>query len=164
MSEQIDSETLREAMEDLRLPSSGPKLHWSAESTSRRMEIIETVAALPLEGLIVVRQGPTDDRDERRRRKCLEHLLCELDAWGCATLTLESRGRADDHRDMQVLQFLRQAHRLPSGVRLDHKPGPADAALWIADALCGAVTQERQGDGRFLKVVEKRVSVQLLEA
>ncbi len=64
---------------------------------------------------------------------------------------------------MQVHGYLRRYRRLPSGIHLHHAPGPADAALWIADALCGAITQDRQGDGRFLKTIEKQVSLHVLD-
>lgn len=155
---------LRESMEGLRLPSSGSKLHWLVESPSRRLEIVETIAALPIDGLVVVRQGPTSDAQERRRRKCLEHLLFQLHELGCADLILESRGTADDRRDRQLHEHLRRAHRLPHGLRLSHEKGPADAALWVADAICGAVTQERTGDPQFLKVIERRLTVEIIEA
>ncbi len=153
---------LRSAMRHLRLPSSGPKLHWRAESGARRLEVVKTIASLPVEGFVVVRQASVRDRLERRRRKCLERLLHTVAELGCNELTLESRGAADDRRDRQLLDGLRRNGRLGSGLVMSHATGPADPVLWIADALCGAVTHERVGEPQYLKVIESRVTLRVI--
>ncbi|GAB3266046.1 hypothetical protein GCM10027456_50000 [Kineosporia babensis] len=84
------------------------KLHWRDEQDKRRLMISETVAALPIEALVVVRHSDPGESMERRRRKCMEHLLQELD--GCDELILESRGPADDRRDRTHLDALRRSH------------------------------------------------------
>ncbi len=153
---------LRLAMRHLRLPSSEPKLHWRAESGARPLEMVKTIASLPVEGFIVVRQASVRDRLERRRRKCLEQLLHEVADLGCEELTLESRGAADDRRDRQLLDRLRRNGRLGTGLVMSHAAGPADSVLWIADALCGAVTQERIGEPQYLKEIESRVTLRVI--
>ncbi len=153
---------LRSAMRALRLPSSRPKLHWRAESGARRLEVVETIARLPVEGFVVVRQGSVRDRLERRRRKCLELLLRTVTELGCDALTLESRGAADDRRDRQLLHWLRTSGQLQSGLVMSHAAGPADPVLWIADALCGAVAHERTGEPHYLKAIESRVTLRVI--
>lgn len=133
---------LREAMLALRTARGG-KLHWRDSDDARQAAIIQTVSRLPAEHLIVVRSCHPGERDERRRRLCLQRLCLELDALGVETLTLESRGRADDRRDLQALQTFR-AQRVVSGtLRMYHQPGPAEPLLWIPDAVCGAVVAAR---------------------
>ncbi|WP_410666972.1 hypothetical protein [Amycolatopsis sp. cmx-4-68] len=155
---------LRGPMEALRLPSSGPKLHWRAESSQRRAQIVDVIASLPLDGFVVVRRGSKFDRSERQRKKCLEHLMVSLAELGCGEIVLESRGRADDQRDADVVDHLRRRRMLSSDIHLSHQRGPAEPALWIADALCGAVSQDRLGEPRYLKTIASRVTVEVLEA
>lgn len=154
------AEVLRDGMVALKLPSE-KKVHWRVDSAKRHMEVVQAIGGLPLEAVVVVRVGPTDERPERRRRKCFEVFAAELETLGCTQLTMESRGRSDDSRDRKVLDALRRSKRVGPGLRLDHTPGPADAALWIADAVCGAVVEMRCGDrsffdeiGRVTKVIE----------
>ena len=154
---------LRQAMLDLRLASSGPKLHWRDESPSRKHQIAERIAALPVEGFVVVRQGAVEERPERRRRKCLERLLREVTSLGCQHLTLESRGQADDRRDRHLVDQLRRNRRLSNEVKVLHTPGPREPALWLADALCGAVSNDRTGQPEFLKTIAGCVTVETLE-
>jgi len=51
-----------------------------------------------------------------------------------------------------------------AGVRIEHVAGPKDPALWVADALCGVVTQARLGNRRYLNRLERRLTVHLIEA
>ena len=83
------------------------KVHWHDEDAKRRMLITETIAAAPVRHLVVVREGGSTERPERQRRKCLEHLLYELQALHVETVTFESRGPADDHRDRATVDGLR---------------------------------------------------------
>ena len=59
-----------------------PRLHWHSELVSTRTRIVATIAELPLEHLVVVREGVDPKRQERARRKCLERLLFELSEGG----------------------------------------------------------------------------------
>ena len=152
---------VRAAMEQLRYK--GHKLHWRDETAKRREQIAQTMATLPVTGLVVVRcNAELADAQERRRRKCLEPLLPLLTERGCAQLTLESRGRSDDERDMEMLQTMRTRRLLAHGLHLDHVPGPQDPALWAADALCGAVVCERVNDpGNYLDTLRAGIHVQM---
>lgn len=164
IGERASVEALRTAMLGLKLRSSGSKLHWVDESSRRRGEIAEVIAGLPVDGFVVVRRGPDSDRSERRRRKCLEHLLASLAELGCVELVLESRGRVDDQRDRAVLDNMRRRRMLPNHIHVSHEVGPAEPVLWIADALCGAVSQDRVGQPQYLKTIERRVTVEVIEA
>lgn len=148
---------LRNAIRPMLLPSRR-KVHWRGDSRAQHDRVIELMTGLPIEALVVVRIGPDTDRDERQRRKCLEHFLPELSERGCDHLILESRGRADDRRDRNMLDALRAQRRI-SGFRLEHVAGPADPVLWLADAVCGAVVASRTGEPHWLAAIEDQVTV-----
>jgi hypothetical protein len=137
------------------------KVHWRDEGAQRRSAITALIAGLPIDALIVVRQGSATERPERRRRKCMERLLWELD--GCDQLILESRGAKDDARDQQMIHALRRRHAVPRGLRTFHSAGPTDPALWAADALCGAVVQARSQDQTHLNTIRAGIPVRLIE-
>lgn len=158
----LDVGDVRDAMSALR--RSQPKLHWSDESSTRRDQIIDAIADLPVEGLVVVRAGPRSDTSQHQRNKTLLALVAALYDLGCSTLTLESRGAADDRRDRDVLTRSRPGDPRLAGVRIEHVAGPKDPALWVADALCGVVTQARVGNRRYLNRLERRLRVHLIEA
>jgi hypothetical protein len=135
-------EGLREAMATRR-PASGGKLHWRSASTRDRAELAAEVSTLQVEHLVVVRLGDTDASSERRRRLCLSRMFFELAELGVTQMTAESRGAADDRRDRNLLDQLRAQRRIPTSLRLDHRPGPAEPLLWIPDVVAGAITRYR---------------------
>ncbi|GAA4849195.1 hypothetical protein GCM10023221_30620 [Luteimicrobium xylanilyticum] len=155
-------EELRDAMRPLLLPGQ-KKAHWRGDSDTRHDVVSAVVADLPLDAVVVVRCGPDRDRDERRRRKCFEVLAPLLADLGCTELTLESRGVRDDRRDRDMLDALRASRRLGPSMRLKHAPGPADPVLWIADAVCGAVVADRVGRGRWLRALERRTTIHVVD-
>lgn len=138
------------------------KLHWRDESDPRRRLITDAIAAIPLEHVIIVRDGRTGERPERRRRHCIERMLYELDNLNVATATFESRGRADDGRDRAMLDAMRARKVVTSELRIEHQLGHQEALLWVADAVCGAVTQQRVGNDRYLKTISGQVQVQVI--
>lgn len=152
---------VRALMRDLLLPGQ-KKVHWREDRDRRHDVVVDAIAHAGVEALVVVRQGPDGESDERRRRKTLERFVPELEVLGCAHLVLESRGPADDHRDRVMLDALR-ARRLSTSLRLDHTPGPGEPLLWIADAVCGAVTADRTGDSRWLDALRRSTEVITIE-
>lgn len=138
------------------------KLHWRDEGEKRRQEITETIAAAPLRHLIVVRDGQPGEKPERRRRHCLERLLCELDQVGVGTVTFESRGPKDDKRDRSMLDALRAKKVVATDLRMEHVAGPREALLWVADAVCGAVVQSRTGETVYLEIIQASVEIQVI--
>jgi len=130
---------------------------------ARHDRVVDVITRLPLTAVVVVRQGPQAEPDERRRRKCFEVLLLELIEAGCVELVLESRGTRADKRDRDLLDALR-ARKQATGLRLSHSPGPADPVLWIADAMCGAVVADRTGRPRWLTRLEDQVTVLHVDA
>ena len=125
------------------------KVHWHTESPRRRRTIITAIRAMPVRHLVVVRDGRSGESAERRRRKCLERLLVELDTMGVERVCLEAREAKQNSRDLDFVQAMRAARALSSRVRLHHEPGPAEPLLWLPDAVAGAVTAGRLGDPTY---------------
>lgn len=147
---------VRTVMAGLKLPSE-PKLHWHGSSDERRFELVDAVAGLPILSLVVAHNqfGATD---RRGRRKCLEYLLPNLAEMPCSTITFESRG-SQDRSDLATLQMMRAAKIVSQGLRVDHKVGRIEPALWVADIACGAVVQSRVGNPLYLDRLEGMIEI-----
>lgn len=156
-----DLDAMRQAMGKLLSPGA-KKVRWHDDRDVRHREVVDRIAGLPVEGFVVVR-CVAGDRAERSRRKCLATMLAELQALGCSALTLESRGRADNQRDMEMARHLKRQRHPGAAVRLFHEVGPKEPLLWIADTLCGAVMAARCGRPEFLDRLADRVRVQVVE-
>jgi len=143
-----DNDQVRNAMNGLREPGQR-KLHWRDESVKRRRLITERIATMKVELLVVVRTGVAGERPERRRKECVARIIYELTNGGIEHAVFESRGRADDKRDRDLLDSLRANRSLTNRLRLDHEKGPREPLLWIADAACGAVAAERAGNPEY---------------
>lgn len=71
----------------------------------------------------------------------------DLDRLDAVTrVVFESRGAADDQRDMKMVQSLRASRTITSGMRVDHVRGAQEPLLWLPDAVCGAVNGRLTGD------------------
>ncbi|MEO3807829.1 hypothetical protein ABGB17_02365 [Sphaerisporangium sp. B11E5] len=92
MSEMVDITHSREAMRGLLLKGQR-KVHWRAESSDRRLKLVDAIADMPIEGLVVVRSLRGSGRVERRRRKCLEALSANSTALDAPALSLSPEDR-----------------------------------------------------------------------
>lgn len=135
---------LRDTMTQLK-PNHHRKLHWNEEPASSRAKIAETIAACPALHVVVIRASDSTEPSERRRRKCLERMLYELDTADVGAAVLESRGRKPDLRDLQMVNVLRIRKAISDRLRVNHIEGPGEPALWVADCVAGAVGAYRSG-------------------
>lgn len=138
------------------------KLHWRDESEARRALVASAVSDLPLEHVVVVRTGISGEKDERRRRLCLQQMMFELENLEVRTATFESRGRADDRRDRQMVDVLRARRVVGGQLRIEHEKGPLEPLLWLPDAICGAVTAQRAGNETYVKLIASKVAVTIV--
>lgn len=115
------------------------KLHWHDESAPERRKIVAAVAELDVLHLVVVRQGMPGGHPERRRRKCLERLLFELEVRQVGHAVFEARQAKQNERDRHLADQLRARKLLPARLRIDHAPGPIEPLLWLADVGAGVV-------------------------
>ena len=156
----------RDAMDDVRdqmrplLTRGHKKVHWSEETKpARRLAITNQVRSCAIDHLIVVRNGIETDTHQRPRNAALKQLLHELDQREIAQAILESRGPSDDQRDRKLHDRLRRTREIGGSLKMSHVPGPADAGLWVADAVCGAVSSSRTGTGEYLEMLAEQVTV-----
>jgi len=150
----------RSELQRIQLPRErGRKLHWHNRDARQRMTAVDTVAALGVPSIIVVRTGYPSDPSERQRRKCLDRLVLELARRNIRKVTAESRGRKDDKRDLDTIQKMRSRLILTGHLHLEHCAGPREPLLWAADIVCGALTQDRCGDGSYLARLSASVTV-----
>ncbi|WP_248965310.1 hypothetical protein [Sphaerisporangium perillae] len=156
-----DHNDIRLALESLRLGKHG-RLHWRDESPSHRLDIAETVAKLPLHGIVTVRIHDKNVRHERARRLCLERLLYELDAGGAERVILESR-YTEDRLDRSLLTSLRRSRRVSLTMEVSWASPYDEPLLWAADAVVGATTWWLDGQPRYFDALADQIRVICLE-
>lgn len=147
MIDDADLAHIRSRLMDERMDGES-KVHWYQSNDSRRLYLTQLLQSFPFLGVTVVHHE-TGASDRRHRRKCLETLLPLLEHYGCGSVTLESRG-GQDQSDLHILQDFRSRRTVRGPLRLQHALGRDEPALWIADTLCGAVTQHRIGNTEYL--------------
>jgi hypothetical protein len=148
----------RELMRALKRPHQ-KKVHWHEEASDKgRAALVDSVAAMAAEHLVVVRLGDTETRSERRRRLCLERLCYELHALGVSDVIIESRGPSDG-LDRKLVDTMRAKKLIDSTLRIEHLPGPAEPLLWVPDVVCGAVAQERYGNPVYMDRLRRSVTI-----
>ena len=134
----VDIGVARERMRALLLPGQR-KVHWRDEGSKRRRQILDVIASIPSNHLVVTRKSPRSERPERRRRLCMERLVVELAEREVELAVFESSLRRDDQRDRDLLKALRVRRVVTSSLKIDHRLGSTEPLLWIPDALCGVV-------------------------
>lgn len=129
-------------------PPGARKLHWREMSQRSKLRdaALRAVNEANLEHVVVVRLEASIERLERRRRLCIQRLVAELDLREVTQIVAESRGRADDKRDIEHLVAMASQEMPGSEIRLTHEPGPANPALWAADVVAGAVAAHLQNN------------------
>jgi hypothetical protein len=127
-----------ERMADLRVPGQRKKLHWRDESAARRALVARGLSALRADIVIATWCAMSPDKQERARRKAMETLLLDLARRSVSHALFESRGPQRDRADVASLAGLRRSGILPAGMRVDHRPGAEESALWAADIAAGA--------------------------
>ncbi len=134
---------LRESMLALK-PTAARKLHWrDIPSRSKLREVaLDALNAADAQFLVVVHHGLSGERLERRRRLCMERLVQELTLYDVCEIVAESRGAADDQRDIDHFVAMRSRQVPGSRIRITHEAGPTNPALWAADIVAGAVASD----------------------
>jgi hypothetical protein len=131
-------------------PARANKLHWR-EITGRsglREAAVRAINDVNLEHVVVVRLDASAERLERRRRLCMQRLAQELHDRNVSEIIAESRGPADDRRDVEHFVAMASQKMPGSEIRISHAPGPSNAALWAADIVAGVVATQLHEDER----------------
>ncbi|MFS0731186.1 hypothetical protein ABC270_14075 [Curtobacterium sp. 1P10AnD] len=129
-----ERDSLRRTVERLR-PARMRKLHWY-EAIEVQRHTWRGLLRLAV-ATIIVRYDGAPARAERRRRRCLERLVFELESRAVRHVTIESRGPALDRADRRVLDAFR-TQGAGRSIVWDHARGDAEPLLALADIACGA--------------------------
>jgi len=111
------------------------KLHWYEALPGQRLSWLELLRHAVI--ILVIRYDGAVARSERRRRRCLERLVHELEARGVQRVVLETRGAARDRDDLAMFDALRD-RGIGRDVRFQHTSASDEPLLAIADVACGA--------------------------
>lgn len=136
---------VRDGMTELLLRKQRGKLHWRAESAARRNVLARKVGGLPAEIVVATFCGLIRNKQERARKKALQTLLLDLADRAVSSAVFESRGDQDDSSDIAELQRLRRAGALEPRLRMSHRLGAEEPALWAADIAAGAYVAAHAG-------------------
>jgi hypothetical protein len=71
---------------------------------------------------------------------------------------MESRGWLDAS-DLDLLNKFRAGRVIDPTLKLGHAIGRTEPVLWVADILCGAVTQKRVGNAKYLDCLGSLIQV-----
>lgn len=149
---------MREALRPLLLPGQ-IKLHWTDESKARKRAIVDQLCELEPMNVVITHLSERHRKTERFRRKCLEVLYQELLLMEVHDLTLESRSRSQDNKDLAHIVAL-QGQGLGRSIRICHFRGGDEPLLWIADAVLGAINAAHSGEEQYLEALSSTFVLQ----
>jgi hypothetical protein len=122
--------TTRSLLLGLRL-SGSRRIHFQAESDSRRREILSRLVAAELRTCVYTGRG----KPEKVRQACLAELAADAVKLACASLAPESRGRNLDALDRRAIaQALRQTGT-DTAFEYRHRAPHEEPLLWLPDAV-----------------------------
>lgn len=140
-----------------KIPPRNRRFHWKDEEDRERYAMLDVLLELD-SALWVYECSCSTRQQERARAKSFVRLLWDLRQLGVMQLVIESRGVAADRKDRRTILGAIKSEVAPSDLVYEHRRGPTDSGLWLADALAGAtatalmgVTQYRDRLGRTLE-------------
>jgi hypothetical protein len=125
------------------------KLHWRDENDKRRACLVDAIAALRPSALVVVGVGLDIRRQERARRKCMEHLLWELGRRPVVDVFFESRDPGMDAADKKLIDVLRVRNAIAPRLRALWVPAVEEPLAWLPDIVAGAASLAVCGEVGF---------------
>jgi hypothetical protein len=117
------------------------RIHYAESSLSRRSQLVELVADLPVLAVSIGSDGPIRS-EERTRRRLLARIFGPGMGLpdGVSAVFLESRGNALDLRDKSLIQQVAR-HSEFKVHKVRHIGWRGQPMLWAADVVAGSVTR-----------------------
>lgn len=134
------------------------KRHWFHQDARMRASSVQLVCELARAAVLTSVHSPSATRPERMRRICLEALLPALHGCGVDAIIFESRGTRDDRRDLDLATSAPGIGQTMEA-RITHLRGRDEPLLWLADAVCGCLRAELNGEMAFMSTLESRLEV-----
>lgn len=154
-----DLDDRRAALRSMK-PRGQDKLHWNEAVAVVQDAVVAHIAQLEVVHLVAVRRDTRAERPERSRRIAIARLVHELQNYfEVERMVFESRGRADNQRDLDLLGKLRAQKYLLGPLRFDHVAGPKEPLLWVPDALAGVIVDYEAGHSRHLSSIAHQLTM-----
>ena len=153
----IDPKELSHArgkLRSMRLPKQR-RLHFSKESSQRRIFLLEEVSTLPIQALIY----SSTMKEPYSRQEIMAALLNDLSAVGCKRLIIERREAGQDARESAQIAAAIRSGKVPAKMIYDHLRGHEEPLLWVADAVAWAYGAGGEWRRRSMKLIERARSV-----
>ncbi|WP_146159434.1 hypothetical protein [Allonocardiopsis opalescens] len=148
---------LRDRMRALRRPVTAPKLHWADLQEPDRAKVVQVVAELRAEYLVVVGTPVDLRRQERARRKCLERMLEHLQSWNVGLYLLEQRTELLNKKDMNTVNAARQSRRITGSIRLEHVAPSTEPLAWVADVIAAVRARAKSGRKDYGELLQDKL-------
>ncbi|UFS58010.1 hypothetical protein [Subtercola endophyticus] len=140
-------------------PPSQLKLHWYESVEAQRRKYITLIAGMEIMHWVIVREDTQNEGPERSRRACIEMMIYELHQIEVFEAVFESRGAANDKRDIDMLGYLRATKTITKPFRIDHVRGMDEPLLWLPDIVCGAISEDMAGNHTHLDRLRQHTEV-----
>ena len=138
------------------------KLHWRDSLPRDKKRVCRLIGEHAGQHLVVAVAPLADGRrEERARQQALMTLSVVLAAdYRVDRLVLEARQRNQDAKDEATVAVGVRSGILPDGFTVRHRPGQAEARLWIPDQVVGAYGDAETGDHGPWDLLRSRVRVE----
>jgi hypothetical protein len=124
--------------------------HWRTERHGRRISLLaDTILGFNLPAICVTAEHVSAGQEEVARVACFESLLLEVLKQGVVGIIIDRRSAGQLKRDRQMMIDFRKRNIFPAGFLYGFVYPSQDAAVWIGDALAGAMYEELAGDLRY---------------
>ncbi|NGM17648.1 hypothetical protein GMI70_06540 [Eggerthellaceae bacterium zg-893] len=146
----IDPEERLDDLKEVK-PRNAEKLHWRDMTYQLQTKSLKVLTEVNHDTIIVAGGPLPKKKQERARRKCLERLLLELQAFEVGKLVLESRNDKKNKEDIELLLSMRRK-KLARSIDISHEEAGKEPRLWIPDQILGAygdVLCDGQGVNRW---------------
>lgn len=132
------------------VPKGGKRTHLSAESDSRRRQILGAFGRLSISAFVYVTDYRRGDSEEPARRRCLEAMLSDMGSMQVAIVVLDTRGPARDLEDRRTISKAIREGTAPQGLTFAHRGSRDEFLLGLPDAIGWA----DGAGGRYSSLIE----------
>jgi hypothetical protein len=133
ITDSINVDDLRFALRALR-EKRVVRLHWATESPKRRDLIAHAISEFDIAAIVALGAPVHRAKQERARRCCLECLLYEMEGFGVTRAWFESRTKAEDRRDLRLVDSAREKRLISRERSVDFARSAQEPMLWLRES------------------------------
>jgi hypothetical protein len=117
------------------VPKGGKRTHLSAESHSRRRQILNAFGRLPISASVYITDYRRGDNEEPARQRCLLAMVSDMEALQVTIVVLDTRGPERDLQDRRTISKAVRDGSAPQGLTFAHRGSRDEFLLGLPDAI-----------------------------